>query len=93
MTHQRQLKKHEQSKFLTKLLDTESDVNRSEVLAEVQRLEQELTRAWRLVGEERKLAAEFAKQSRKNQLDMLDILEYYKNTNEWLWKMKKVTIS
>ena len=92
MRQQRSLKKQEPSKFLARLLDPESDVTRPEVLAEVQRLERELTRAWRLVDEERKLAAEFAKQSRKNQLDMLEILDYYKNTNEWLWKLKKVTI-
>ena len=92
MRQQRSLRKQEQNKILARLADPESDVTVPEVLKEIERLERELARAWRLVDEERKLAAEFAKQSRKNQLDMLEILDYYKNTNEWLWKLKKVTI-
>ena len=90
MSQPRPLRKYEQSEFLRKLLDPKSEILRSEVLSEVQRLEREISRVWKLVDQERTLAAEFAKQSKKNHQDLLKMIDYYKNTNEWLWKLKKV---
>ena len=88
----RQLKKPEQSKFLAKLLDANSDLTRSEVLAEVQRLEREISRVWKLVDEERRLSAELVQAHKKSQMELVDMIGYYRKTNEWLWKLKKTPV-
>lgn len=89
MSPPKQSQKQEQGSFLVRLLDENSTITRSEVLEEVQKLKERERFAWEMVEQERKLAAEFAKQSRANQIGLLKMIEHYKETNRWLWKLKR----
>jgi len=88
MRQQRQFRKPEKNDFLARVLDKDTELYRHQVLAEVQRLEREISRLWKIIDDERRLQEQLKAEHANEIADLLEAMEYYRKTNKWLWKLK-----